>query len=76
MEDQCTDRAYRIGQTKEVNVYYLQAVHPLYGDDSFDCILDQLLTKKRALSTGMLMPTETGDELDEIFQRLSKLAKK
>ncbi|NDD26463.1 MAG: DEAD/DEAH box helicase, partial [Actinobacteria bacterium] len=45
VEDQCTDRAYRIGQSKNVNVYYLQAVHPLYGEGSFDCILDQLLRK-------------------------------
>jgi superfamily II DNA or RNA helicase len=73
VEDQCTDRAYRIGQSKNVTVYYLQAVHPLYGEGSFDCILDQLLSKKRALSTGMLMPTETGDELDAIFKRLSEL---
>jgi SNF2 family DNA or RNA helicase len=71
VEDQCTDRAYRIGQTKDVYVYYLQAVHPLYGDGSFDCILDQLLSRKRALSKGMLVPIETGDELDEIFAALA-----
>ena len=71
VEDQCTDRAYRIGQTKDVAVYYLQAIHPLYGDASFDRILDQLLLKKRQLSKGMLMPMETGDELDEIFKQLA-----
>jgi len=71
VEDQCTDRAYRIGQTKDVSVYYLQAIHPLYGDASFDRILDRLLTKKRQLSMGMLMPMETGDELDEIFRQLA-----
>lgn len=74
VEDQCTDRAYRIGQTKDVKVYYLQAVHPLYGDGSFDCILDQLLSRKRALSRGMLVPLETGDELDEIFKALAGMA--
>ena len=71
VEDQCTDRAYRIGQTKNVQVYYLQAVHPLYGDGSFDCVLDQLLSRKRTLSKGMLVPLETGDELDEIFKALA-----
>lgn len=71
VEDQCTDRAYRIGQTKDVTVYYLQAVHPLYGDSSFDCVLDQLLSRKRALSRSMLVPLETGDELDEIFKALA-----
>ncbi len=71
VEDQCTDRAYRIGQTKDVNVYYLQAVHPVYGDASFDCVLDRLLAKKRLLSAGMLVPSETGEELKEIFEALS-----
>jgi SNF2 family DNA or RNA helicase len=71
VEDQCTDRAYRIGQSKDVYVYYLQAIHPLYGDGSFDCILDKLLTRKRTLSKGMLMPLETGDELEEIFRELA-----
>jgi len=75
VEDQCTDRAYRIGQTKDVKVYYLQAVHPLYADGSFDCVLDQLLSRKRALSRGMLVPLETGDELDEIFSALAGMAK-
>jgi hypothetical protein len=74
VEDQCTDRAYRIGQTKDVKVYYLQAVHPLYGDGSFDCVLDQLLSRKRTLSRGMLVPLETGDELDEIFKDLAGMA--
>jgi len=68
VEDQCTDRAYRIGQTKDVSVYYLQAIHPLYGDASFDRILDRLLLTKRQLSAGMLMPMETGNELDKIFE--------
>ncbi|NDF50417.1 MAG: DEAD/DEAH box helicase [Betaproteobacteria bacterium] len=70
VEDQCTDRAYRIGQTRDVTVYYLQAVHPLYGNGSFDCILNELLIRKRALSRGMLMPAETGEELDQMLERL------
>jgi SNF2 family DNA or RNA helicase len=71
VEDQCTDRAYRIGQTKDVRVYYLQSIHPLYGDGSFDSILDQLLERKRSLSVGMLVPQETGDELDEMLRSLA-----
>lgn len=51
-EDQATDRAYRIGQTKEVYVYY----PVVYADDftTFDVKLDQLLTKKRELASDML----------------------
>jgi HJR/Mrr/RecB family endonuclease len=56
VEDQCTDRIYRIGQDKVVNVYYPMAIHPLYGDSSFDELLHALLTRKRDLSERMLLP--------------------
>jgi superfamily II DNA or RNA helicase len=51
-EDQATDRAYRIGQTKDVFVYY-----PVVCSEdflTFDVKLDQLLTKKRELASDML----------------------
>ena len=70
VEDQCTDRAYRIGQSKDVTVYVPRAIHPLYGQGSFDCILHDLLENKRALSSEMLIPLETGDELDQIFSAM------
>ena len=51
-EDQATDRAYRIGQTKDVYVYYPTVA----ADDfvTFDVKLDQLLTRKRDLADDML----------------------
>jgi hypothetical protein len=51
-EDQATDRAYRIGQTKDVFVYY----PTIYADDfsTFDIKLDQLLSHKRTLAEDML----------------------
>ncbi|MDG2539835.1 SNF2-related protein [Dyella jiangningensis] len=51
-EDQATDRAYRIGQTKDVYVYY----PVVRADDfvTFDVKLDQLLSQKRELATDML----------------------
>lgn len=51
-EDQATDRAYRIGQTRDVYVYY-PVVH---ADDftTFDVKLDRLLEKKRELAHDML----------------------
>jgi SNF2 family DNA or RNA helicase len=30
VEDQCTDRAFRIGQNRTVNIYYPMAIHPNY----------------------------------------------
>ena len=52
-EDQATDRAYRIGQEKPVHVYCPLTV----ADDfkTFDVKLDELLRRKRALATDMLM---------------------
>lgn len=51
-EDQATDRAYRIGQTKDVHVYYPVIV--AHDFLTFDAKLDQLLAWKRNLSTDML----------------------
>jgi SNF2 family DNA or RNA helicase len=51
-EDQATARAYRIGQTRTVNVYYPGVISDDYP--SFDVRLDALLGKKRALASDML----------------------
>lgn len=51
-EDQATDRAYRIGQTRDVYVYY----PVVQADDftTFDVKLDRLLDIKRVLASDML----------------------
>jgi superfamily II DNA or RNA helicase len=56
VEDQCTDRVYRIGQTRDVHVYFPMAIHPNFGEGSFDALLDSLLERKRELSRRMLIP--------------------
>ncbi len=51
-EDQATDRAYRIGQEKDVYVYY-----PTIRDSempTFEATLDELLSKRRSLARDML----------------------
>jgi hypothetical protein len=61
-EDQATDRAYRIGQERDVYVYYPTIVAD--GMVSFEQTLDRLLSRKRALATDML--NGTGDiEINE-----------
>jgi SNF2 family DNA or RNA helicase len=68
-ENQATDRAYRIGQTKDVYVYYPMAV----SDDfkSFDVTLDELLCRKTALATSTIFPTEMVEvKQDELGQML------
>lgn len=66
-EDQATDRAYRIGQKKDVSVYYPLAIpDKLPAGSGFDEQLDALLEKKRSLSRKVIVPTElTHDEEQE-----------
>jgi SNF2 family DNA or RNA helicase len=69
-EDQATDRAYRIGQDKEVFVYYPS----IYADnfDTFEIKLDRLLADKRRLAGDMLNGTSeiSVQELAaEVFQK-------
>lgn len=53
-EDQATDRAYRIGQKKDVFVYCPLTVSSEFK--TFDVKLDELLARKRAIATDMLRP--------------------
>lgn len=64
VEDQCTDRAYRIGQDKPVTIWLPQAVHPEASiqDHSFDLRLHSLLEHKRMMSRDLLSPVENGAE--------------
>lgn len=55
-ENQATDRAYRIGQEKDVFVYYPMAVNK--DLKSFDETLDELLSRKTSLATSTIFPTE------------------
>jgi hypothetical protein len=68
VEDQCNDRAYRIGQTKPVSVYCPIAVHPEFGDGSFDVALHNLLERKRALSRDMLISPESSTDVSELYR--------
>ncbi|MCA9759753.1 MAG: DEAD/DEAH box helicase, partial [Candidatus Eisenbacteria bacterium] len=56
VEDQATDRAYRIGQRRPVHVYLPTAVHPEQAEYSFDLRLHELLERKRGLSRQLLAP--------------------
>lgn len=77
-EEQATDRVYRMGQTKDVVIYYPMAVFPesyqnTNGEPqkSFDEILDVLLVRKKSLSSSALFPTEQSEvNPEEIFDRV------
>lgn len=59
-ESQATDRAYRIGQTREVFVYYPKCTLP-NEHLSFDEVLSQLLSQKRRLASASLYPSEQAE---------------
>ncbi len=72
VEDQCTDRIYRIGQEKDVHVYYPMSIHsqPHLMEYSFDLRLHELLTRKRNMSREVLLPPEDGHEAEFLTRKL------
>jgi SWI/SNF-related matrix-associated actin-dependent regulator 1 of chromatin subfamily A len=70
---QAEDRAYRIGQTRTVNVTYMTAANTI------DDFVQGVLERKRALMTAIvdgqaLAPDESGDVLDELQRAVRALA--
>jgi hypothetical protein len=59
-EDQASDRVFRIGQTKDVNVYLPILKHP--SIDSFDVNLHRLLSNKVTLKDAVITPEEVTNE--------------
>ncbi len=67
-EAQATDRVYRIGQTRAVNVYLPILQHPDLNINSFDVNLNRLLNQKCALKDAIITPeTATGSEMSVTF---------
>ena len=61
VEDQCTDRVFRIGQHRPVHVYLPLAQHPRFGDYSFDLKLDSLMERKREMNRRVLAPVAASE---------------
>nr|CAD6420333.1 ATP-dependent helicase [Rhizobium sp. Q54] len=56
VEEQCNDRVHRIGQTRPVTVHLPMAIHEGYQEQSFDCLLQSLMMRKRRLARSALWP--------------------
>lgn len=56
VEEQCNDRIHRIGQIKPVTIHAPLAIHGAYQDQSFDCLLHNLMQRKRKLAASALWP--------------------
>ena len=68
VEDQCSDRVYRIGQRNPIHIYYPIAEHPNLGTASFDIKLHELLDRKRRLSRELLLPAAADEnDLRDLF---------
>jgi len=75
VEDQCTDRVFRIGQHETVHVYLPIAQHPRFADFSFDVRLDALLAKKREMNRRVLAPsTASEDDVSRLFDETTEHA--
>ena len=70
-EDQATDRVYRIGQKRDVNVYLPILKHPEVN--SFDVNLHSLLSSKVTLKDAVVTPDEvTAEEMGKANFRAGK----
>lgn len=69
-EDQATDRAYRIGQTRPVSVYYPLLHRPGQPEEGFDMRLHELVERKRSIARDFLTPTEGGASEPDILRVL------
>tara|TARA_R110002126_G_scaffold44153_2_gene126133 strand:+ start:545 stop:1216 length:672 start_codon:yes stop_codon:yes gene_type:complete len=67
VEEQCNDRVHRIGQTKPVEVHLPLAIHPGYAVQSFDCLLQSQMQRKRRLASRALWPMgDTKGDLSDL----------
>lgn len=62
VEEQCNDRIYRIGQEQDVTVHLPMAIHPAYREQSFDCVLNDLMRRKKSLARAALWPPTLIDD--------------
>lgn len=72
VEEQCNDRVHRIGQTRPVSVHIPMALHPELGVQSFDCLLQSLMQRKRKLAEQALWPM--GDNTSDVSRLTEAVA--
>lgn len=73
VEEQCNDRVHRLGQTRAVTVHVPMAIHPGYRENSFDCLLQSLMTRKRILARNALWPLGDTEEDSSDLRRSLQL---
>ncbi|RTL81445.1 MAG: DEAD/DEAH box helicase [Hyphomicrobiales bacterium] len=72
VEEQCNDRVHRLGQTRPVTIHLPMAIHPAYRENSFDCLLQSLMQRKRKLASSALWPMgDTEADVAELQKMLN-----
>ncbi|MCA9805970.1 MAG: restriction endonuclease, partial [Cyanobacteria bacterium HKST-UBA02] len=71
VEDQATDRVYRIGQNLPVYIHYPLAIHPEISERCFDELLHNILENKRKLRDQTLISLPETDEIQSEMIRNS-----
>lgn len=61
------DRVYRIGQDRPVTIHIPMAVHPKFGEKTFDVTLDKMLERKRGMSRTLLAPPVSDADIADVF---------
>ena len=73
VENQATDRAYRIGQTKDVYVYQIITQDKYnFPNGTVEEIMHQLLTDKSVLAENVIIPFDTKSFQQEIVESFVK----
>lgn len=72
VEEQCNDRVHRLGQVRPVYIHVPLAIHPGYRENSFDCLLQSLMQRKRKLASSALWPMgDTDADAGELQKTLN-----
>lgn len=74
IENQATDRVYRIGQEKEVYVYLPIATWPGSGEKTVEEVLDELIKGKMELATDVIVPTARMSLDRDVMERIFKVS--
>ena len=75
VEEQCNDRVHRIGQQRPVTIHVPMAIHPVYRELSFDCVLHQLMHRKRKLASAALWPMgHSRTDVDDLQRHMARQA--
>ena len=73
VENQATDRAYRIGQQKEVYVYQIITQDPVnFPNGSVEEIMHQVLTDKSGLAENVIVPFDTSGIQEKVKQAIAQ----